>query len=207
MPKQTYALEAGGEKRLEISWKLFWKEVTLILDGRPLGVIPDQKALAAGQEFRLPDGSGLKVQLVSKFSGTELQVLRNGKPLPGSSSDPGSKLKLAYGMVYFIAGLYLLLGFVVLLFNLDFLRELGIGWGSIIYGLLFFALGFFVQRKSNLALILAILLFALDGILAFFLVALQGNSPSIGGLMVRIFLLIPMIQGVGAIKQLKQEAG
>ncbi|MEZ4467500.1 MAG: hypothetical protein R3F43_24415 [bacterium] len=54
-------------------------------DGRPLGVIPDSKALKAGSDFALPDGSTLTVKLKTGFQ-TELQVMRDGKPLPGSGA-------------------------------------------------------------------------------------------------------------------------
>jgi hypothetical protein len=203
MPKQSFALETGGEKRLEISWKGLYKDVTVSLDGNSVGIIPNQKALSAGQEFRLIDGSTIKVQLVSKLISTEMQVLRNGQPLPGSSSDPQARLKTAYGVVYFIAGLNLVLGFVSFLFNVEFLQQIGIGFSSIVSGLVFLVLGFFVQRKSTIALILAIILFALDGILGVVLAASQGYNPGAGGIIARIFLLIPMVQGVGAIKAVK----
>jgi len=203
MPKQSFALEEGGEKRLEVSWKGVYKDVTISLDGSSVGVIPDQKALSAGQEFRLLDGSTLKVQLVSKLMATELQVLRNGQPLPGSSSDPQARLKNAYYMGSFVARLNLVLGFVSFLFNVEFLQQIGIGLGSVIFGLVFLALGFFVQRKSIVALILAIVIFALDGILGIVFAAFQGSNPGSGGLIARIFLIIPMVQGVGAIKALK----
>jgi len=205
MPKQSFALEVGGEKRLEVSWKGLYKDVTISLDGNSVGVIPNQKALSAGQEFRLIDGSTIKVQLVSKLMSTELQVLRNGQPLPGSLSDPQTRLKNAYAMVYFVAGLNLVLGFASFLFNVEFLQQIGIGFGSIIFGLVFLVLGFFVQRKSAVALILAIVVFALDGILGVFLAASQGYNPGAGGIIARIFLLIPMVQGVGAIKALKSK--
>jgi len=206
MPKQSFALEAGGEKRLEISWKGMYKDVTVSLDGNSIGVIPNQKALSAGQEFRLVDSSTIKVQLVNKFMSAELQVFRNGQPIPGSASDPQTKLKNAYGMVYFVAGLNLVLGFISFLFNVEFLQQIGIGFGSILFGLVFLALGFFVQRKSSVALILAIVIFALDGIVGVFFAASQGYNPGSGGIIARLFLLIPMVQGLGAIKTLKNKS-
>lgn len=39
MAKQTYALEPGGPKRLEISWKYGFKDTTITFDGAPVGVI------------------------------------------------------------------------------------------------------------------------------------------------------------------------
>ncbi len=206
MAKQSFALEAGGPKRLVISWKGIYKEVNVSLDGTRLGIIPNQKALSAGQEFRLADGSTIKVQLVSKVYGSELRVLRNGQPLPGSASDPQTRLKNAYRMVYFVAGLNLVLGLVSFLFNVEFLLEIGIGFASILFGLVFLALGFFVQKKSLFALFVAIVIFALDGIGGLFLSVAAGYNPSVGGLIARVILLIPMIQGVGAIKALKSSS-
>ncbi len=206
MPKQLYALEPGGKKRLELSWNAFWKDFTVSLDGKPVGVIPDQKALTKGQEMTLRDGSTLKVQLVTQFAGAELRVLRDGRPLPGSGSDPETRFKNAYIMVYLLAGLNLVLGTLALLFQVALLQELGIGLGSIIFGLILLVLGFFTQRKSMIALILAIVIFAVDGIAGFVMAASQGYPSSASGMVVRIFLLIPMIQGVKAMKELRQAA-
>ena len=91
------------------------------------------------------------------------------------------------------------LGLISFLFNVELLQQIGIGFGSILFGLVFLALGFFVQRKSSVALILAIVIFALDGIVGVFLAASQGYNPSSGGIVARIFLLMPMVQGLGAI--------
>lgn len=203
MPQRTYALEKDGPKRLEISWKGLWKNLTIRLDGNTVGTIPGQKELSAGQEFHLPDGSTLKVQLVTvkKFSAAELQVLRNGQPLPGSASNPETKIKGAYGVVFFIAGLNIVLGIAVL-FQIEFLQQIGIGFYPIIYGLVFLVLGFFVKRNSMVALIIAIAIFALDSILSFVYAASQG-SPLLAAF-ARFFLIIPMIQGIGAIKAIKR---
>ena len=203
MPTQRYALENGGAKRLEISWKGLWKNLAIKLDGNVVGTIAGQKELKAGQDLELPDGSVLHVQLVQKFSSTELQILRDGEPLPGSASDPMQRLKTAYGMVFFVAGLNIVLGVIAGLFQVEFLYAIGIGWGSVVFGVIFLVLGFFVKRESMVALILAIVTFALDGILGFFLAAQQGATPT-GGIIARIFLLIPMVQGVGAIRAIKQ---
>ena len=59
MPTQRYALESGGDKRLEVSWKGFWKNLTVKLDGNVIGTVAGQKELKAGQGFELPDGSVL----------------------------------------------------------------------------------------------------------------------------------------------------
>ncbi|MFN2110692.1 MAG: hypothetical protein ACK2UI_13590 [Anaerolineae bacterium] len=200
MAKLTYALEPGGSKRLEISWKGMYKDFMVKLDDEVIGELSGQKELKAGRQFALPDGSSLSVQLVQKLYSAELQILRNGQPLPGSSSDPENRLKNAYGMVFFVAGLNLFLGLIAWLFQVEFLQDIGIGFYSIIFGLVFLVLGFFVKRRSALALILAIAIFALDALLGL----LAGGASYATGLVVRVILIIPMVQGVGAIRALKQ---
>ena len=203
MPKQSYALEAGGKKRLELFWKGMFNNLNVVLDGQSIGVIPNQKALSQGQTFELEDGSTLKVQLVRSLMATEVQVLREGEPLPGSASDSQSRYKNAYLIVYFIAGLNLLLGVLASLFNVALLQQLGIGFGSILLGFVYLVLGFFVQKKSSLALILAIVLFAADSLFGVVMTVLEGGSPGFAGLIMRVVLLIPMFQGVPAVKALK----
>jgi hypothetical protein len=207
MPKQSYALEPNGPKRLQISWGTFWKNITVTLDGSLIGTIPDQKALRQGRQFTLPDGSTLSVQFSQNLAGAELRVLRNGQPLPGSASDPESRLKVAAGVIFFVTGLNILLGLIAVFFQVDFLLQLGLGWFSVIFGLVFLFLGIFTQRRSQVALIIAIVLFGLDGLLGIVGAVMAGYAPSIPGLFMRILLLIPMIQGVSAIKQLKQQEG
>ena len=157
MAKQTYALEPGGPKRLEISWKYGFKDTTITFDGAPVGVINDQKSLRAGQEFSLTDGSKIKVMLVSNLAGTEVQVMRNGLPLPGSASDPESRVKVAAGIIYFVAGLNILLGLLAMFIDSDFIVGLGVSWYNLFFGLFFLVMGLLVgKKKSKVALVLAI---------------------------------------------------
>lgn len=202
MAKQSYALEAGGPKRLHVTWNGIYRDIAVKLDDRTLGTIPDQKALVKGQEFRLPDGSKLHVQLVSTFMTAELRVLRNGQPLPGSASDPAARLRNAYLLIYVVGAFNAVLGLVALVFNVQFLRDVGIGLASFLFGLIFLALGFLVQKKSLFALIVAIVLFVIDGLSTLMFAAAGGSAP-VTGLFVRIILLVPMIQGVSAIRALK----
>ena len=202
MPKRAFALEEAGGKRLEVSWKGIYqyKDITVLLDGTQIGLIPDQKSLLAGQEFSLVDGSTIKIQLVPKFTETELQVLRNGQPIPGSASDPQTRLKNAYQSVYIVATLNIVFGLIAVLFNPEFLHWVAIGSSSILFGLAFLPLGFFIQRKSILALVLAIIIMIADGLVGFHLAVLQGYDPGGGVFMARIFFLVPLFLGFSAIK-------
>ncbi|MGC9396952.1 MAG: hypothetical protein ACP5J4_19070 [Anaerolineae bacterium] len=204
MAKLTYALEPGEPKRLELSWRGMYKDFTVKLDDEVVGELSGQKELKAERQFALPDGSSLSVQLVQKFSGAELQVLHDGKPLLGSSSDPESRLRNAYGMVFFVAGLNIVLGLIATLFQIEFLQSIGIGFFSIIFGLVFLVLGFLVRKSSMIALILTIGIFALDGILGVVFSVMAGVAPGVSGLLARVFMIIPMIQGIPAIRDLRR---
>lgn len=204
MQKLTYALERGGPKRLEVSWKAMWKDFTVKVDDRVVGTVSDPKQLREGKQFKLKDGSKLSVRLRNKFSGVDLEILRDGQPLPGTSADPAARHRNAYGVVFFIAVLNTLLGMSAVLFQLPFLETLGVGFPSAIFGLVFLILGFFVKGKSQLALILAIVVFVVDGILGIVFATTAGVTPSSGGILARILLIIPMIQGIPAIRALKQ---
>ena len=199
MPKRKYAFERNGEKQLEISWGGFWKNTEVRVGGNLLGTIPTQKELLAGKVFQLPDGSSLKVHLAKTWLSNDLQVLRNDKPLPGSSSDPATRLLQAYSAIYFIAGLNIVLGLLALIFRTEFLETLGFGIVSIVVGVVFLVLGFFTQRGSLVALIIALALYALDSLL----VLTAGFST---GIFLRIALIAVMSQGIGAIKDMKKDA-
>ena len=204
MAKQSFALEPGGPKRLEITWGGIYRNVAVKLDDRVLGTIPDQKALTKGQDFRLPDGSKLRVQLVSSLLTAELRVLRNGQPLPGSPSDPAARLRNAYLLIYVVGGFNAVLGVVAALVQVEYLQRMGLGLASVLFGLIFVGLGLLVQQKKSLfALIMAIVLFVMDGLAAVALAASAGASAPLTGIFIRILLLIPMFQGIGAIKTLK----
>ncbi|KFE69160.1 hypothetical protein [Hyalangium minutum] len=190
MAKKTFALEPGGPKRLEVSWGMFWKNFTVTLDGKQVGTVEGgQKELKKGVEFRLPDGSDLRVQLVSGALNVELQVTRNGAALPGSASDPAQRVQSAAYLLYFFAGLNTLLGVVAMLIDNEVLDRLGMGLGSIIFGAIVATLGFFTSRHSRVAPMLAIVLYVADTLYTFVAsVEAGGRSPG-AGIIVRVWVI------------------
>ena len=101
----------------------------------------------------------------------------------------------------------LLLCVLSLLIKSEFLQTLSYWPVSIAFGLTFLVLGFLIQRRSSVALILAIVIFALDGLLGIYLAIAGGAQTFVGGLRVGVRLLIPMVEGVGAVKALKAKEG
>jgi hypothetical protein len=183
-----------------------WKEINVKLDGYVIGTMANSKELKQGRQFTLPDNSVLTVQMASRAMSPELQVLRNGHPLPGSDSDPGKRLSVAYAIIFFIAGLNIVLGLIAVLTESGFLTErIGIDWTTIVFGMVFLLLGFLVRGRSVVALAVAVVLFIASGIWSFVVISqtMTRGTPPIGGIVMRIFLLIPMIQGFGALRELK----
>src|SRR6266446_5330584 len=175
MAQKKLSLEAGGPQRLEVSWRGGFKDLSISLDGQSVASFEGPKELKEPQPVSLPDGSTLEVQVASVFVIPELRLTRDGEPIPGSASDPATRHTGAWGMVLAVAILNVAIGLLVELFDLTSMRAIGAGWGSLLSGLVYGVLAFFVRRKSLVALGLAVGLVILDGI--FVLVAGGAGRP------------------------------
>ena len=118
---------------------------------------------------------------------------------------PEARHRSAYRIVFWIAALNITLGLIAALFRVAFLQSMGIGLFSALVGLVLLVLGCFARRRSVAALVLAIALFALDGLAGILLPLLtEADWPAlIAGLVGRIVLIVPMVRGVGAIRTLE----
>lgn len=203
MPNQKYALERNGPKRLEISWGGFWKDFTAKVDGQVVGTWTKDE-LNSGKEVTLPDGSTLKVHLRRVGLGQELQLLRNGQPLPGSGSDPVQLVKTAAGVVYFLAAAQAVLGVVAIVGDVQLLIDLGMGIPSIIIGVILGVLGFFTMQRSRIALGLAMALYTLGFVLTIATGVEAGRAPT-GGIIVYIIFISAMFRGFKAMGTLQAQ--
>ena len=205
MPTKTFALDKGGPERLELEWQGNFKNVEVRLDGVLLGSFENAKELKAGGTYPLEDGSTLEVKLATTALFPELTLTRNGVALPGSAADPEQRVKAAAGMIYFVAGFNVLLGLVAAAFNVQFLQSIGVGLGSVLEGAIYGGLGYFVGQRSTFALGLAVGLFVIDGILLLVGSGSGSAPPPVGGLVARVFFLVPMVMGFPALRALKDE--
>jgi len=205
MPRQTYALETGGPRRLEIRWWGFWRDLKITLDGEPVGALDDPQQLRSGREFILPDGSKLHVQLFQKSTLLELRVVHNGRLLSGVSPNRAVRIRVACIALYFIAGFNLLLGGLGAI-GVETIRAAGIGWFNLAYGLVFLLLAFFTMRHSLLAIVLAVVIYALEG-LATICLSAQGGNADITGILItgRLFLLMAIIPAIGALRSKEEQ--
>jgi hypothetical protein len=203
MSKKALSLEQGAPPRVELEWGLSWKNMRVRFDGAELGVIADQNALKEGRDFDLPDGHRLRVRLVKNFPTVELQVTRDGVPLPGSGSDPAEHIKHATHVLYFIAGLNVLLGVIAGAFPVAILAKLGIGWANVVEGIVYAGLGYGTSKRSAVALGLGMGLFGLDTV--FVIAGSFGSSSSpVGGLLMRAVLFVPLVKGLRGMTDLRR---
>ena len=192
MPKKSHPLGPGST--VELEWRGMWKDFTVRVDGRELGRMEGQRQLSQGASWKLDDGAMLEVKLDTGIGGGGLKVSRNGVPLPGTAADPKTALKSAAGVVFFIAGLNLVLGLVAELGQVEMLLAIGLGWIAVAIGVVFAGLGFATLRGSLVALWIAIVLFGIDALLGIYATIEAGGTPPIGGLVFRVFLIVAMVK-------------
>jgi hypothetical protein len=204
MPTQQFAIERNGPKRIEVSWKGMWNEFTVKFDGAVAGSATKDE-LNAGKELTLSDGSTFKVHLRKAGMSTELALLRNGVPLPGSAADPVTLSKTAAGIVYFIAALNVLVGVIAMAGQVEILLQAGFGIGSIVVGVLFGVLGFFTMQRSRIALGIAMAIYGLDGLASLAMGVVAGGRPGVGGIVMHVVLLMAMWRGFKAMGALKEQ--
>jgi len=203
MPRIKYALEKGQPKRLEISWKGNWKEFTIRLDGEVIGSIDSLEQLKAGQEFLLKDGSCLKVWVEGRSMFSLPKVSKDGQPLHPSGLEPTQRLSNAYRLIFIIGGLNLAIG-VLLFFRIGLVTPSPIGLRAFVAGVVFLLLGFFVMRKSMVALAVAMGILGLDVILSIVFPPALPRCALIAVFIFKVFILLGVAQGIGAVKALRQ---
>jgi hypothetical protein len=182
MPSKSYALDKGGPKRVNISWTQGWGETYIYLDGEMICHIESIDVLCNGLEIPLTGGSILTVRLVKKIPVSVLQVFFDGKALPGSSSDPELRLKLAYGTIFFLGLINLFFGTISININSTVLNVSGISSFSILYGLVFLVSGYLVRERSLIALYIAIGVLIFDTITGAAVEIVEGHGLGMSGI-------------------------
>jgi len=205
MPKKQFILEENGRHTLELTWDSMWRNFTIHFDGAPIDKIEgSSKGMRTGKTITLPDDSELSVKLKQNILAAELEVLRNGYPLPGSATHPRQKLTQAYTIIFIIGALNLLLGLAGLVSTAEWVLLISAGWITAVFGLFILFLGWLVRAKQSLpALITAIFMYVADGLLGVTAVIVSGSAPGVGGLIVRVLFIVGMAQGIKALNEIK----
>jgi len=204
-----------------------WKNITIWINGSLIGSIANSKELKEGREFPLDDGSVLKVQYFYKNIFSDWIIEIDGHPVPGTSAHPLERLKICCFILLLIACFSLIVGSVVLLGSANILKDktiqlfyfilggtffimkLGPNLGPLIWGSVYLVLTFFVWRRSQVALGIAIGAFILDAFADLLNPAFYHQTLHVYVLLSIVFLLrlglaAILFRGFSAIKALKR---
>jgi hypothetical protein len=117
---------------------------------------------------------------------------------------------LAMGILYLYGAFNIIIGLIPLLFDVQWLKDMGIGIIQVIAGLVFVVLGYLVSKKSLMALSLSILIVFGDLALLVYRVvtnwsAVEGILAGVViGIVIHIWILGGLFSGVKGIRQLKK---
>ena len=81
MAIRRFAFEPGGPARLEISWKLGFRNIRILLDGAEILSVPFATGLGSGAAFTFGDGAVLRVKIANAFW-PDIVASLDDRPLP-----------------------------------------------------------------------------------------------------------------------------
>jgi len=200
MPKFKFALAEDGPKELEVETWLFLRKAVVRFRGETVVEVPSKEALLRGASGRLPDESEISIRWTSGvFAGLEL--LRNGVPVPGSSTDPAQRIRVARNIFAFIGTVTSLMGLALL--ATDFAGAIG----TLLEGALFLGAAFGTHRQSKPVLIAGTALLALDTLIAV-VDRLSIGGPAmagglVGALVMRTFFFVVLARAIRAFDALR----
>jgi hypothetical protein len=199
MPEMRFPFEQGTPNRVAVSWGLFWRNIRVVADDREVGRFGSRQEFEKGRSFTLHDGSELHVAMRTSGMNPAVTVTRNGQVLPDSGYH---HVKTSYEIMYFVGGISIAAGLAASVFDVAWLLELGVSWGTALVGALYIGLGFLVAKfRSRVALGVGMVLFALDVIAGLAMTQTDGHSPAIGGLVFKGVLLMSMWRGMKVLGQ------
>ncbi len=205
MPTKAYFLDQEKTESVVITWGFNWKNVRFSHSGNFVGVIANKVDLKKGQNFNLSDSIELSIKLKGEWN-PELELLLNGKEIPGSPTDPDVQLRQTFKAAIGLGIFNVVIGLLSSILNTSFLTNFGIGIGSIVFGLIIIALSYGIKKRSRVALGSVIALFILDIISTFFFLTDTDANPT-SGIILKVFIIMFLFKGFSAIKKLNEENG
>ncbi|SFQ51180.1 hypothetical protein [Hymenobacter arizonensis] len=206
MPSKNFYLNDAQSEVLTAKWGLFFRKFEILYNGDSLGMVPNLNSQPNGTRYPLPDGRVVTAQLVRSQGLQQLQLLIDKQPVPGSATHPIEQLKAAWYTLLVVGVLNVIIGLIADMFQVDFLQQIGVGWGSAVEGVIYLALGWFGHnRRSAPAFTAAFALLVVEGVAGFAMGIGSGNSPGIGGIFLRFFICVMVFRGIKAAKQLRSE--
>ena len=207
MPSKTYYLDDAHTDIITAKWGFFlYNNFAVSYAGQELAATDPHAKIAKGRHYPLPDGRVFSAQLKENTYPQQLELLIDGQPVPGSGTHPREQMKQAWYLLLVLGVLNIGLGLLTEFGQLNALRELGLGWGSLVEGLAFVALGWLGYfRYSVPAFTVAFVLLILDGVVSIGSAVATSHSPALGGLFMRVLFCLIVFRGMQAARQLRNE--
>lgn len=208
MPTKTFYLDEARTDAITASWDFFYRNFNVRYADTALTATDPEAKISKGREYRLPNGRIFSAQLRQNTYPQELELLIDGQPVPGSGTHPHERIKQAWYILLVLGVLNIGLGLFTEIGQVAALQELGLGWGSLVEGVAFVALGWLGHfRRSVPAFTIAFILLVLDGIMSIGSAIASSHSPALGGLFMRLFFCLVVFRGIKAARQLREEQG
>ncbi len=205
MPAERYVLENGDDETLALLWEKGWQNLQVYWQNERIAHLPDRQQLEKGESISLPDGSTLHISLEKSFLSSRLNLKQNETALSPADMPPEMMLGNVYGVLFFIAAFSLLAGIGAAFLDIRLLQSFGVGEWAIHFSLIFFLLGVLVRRRSTIALVIAIGVFVLDGMIETSFALNNGYGFPTMAILFRLILIVWVAQGFEAIRRLKEK--
>jgi hypothetical protein len=199
-----FYLDQERTKKLVVRPRLFWKNTEVLYNNVLLDTIPTKDDLRAGRVYEPEPGMQVRVSLLKQgFSSPEMiDVLVNGKPLPGAASDPDTGINAAFATMLVLGVINGIIG-IISFFNSEGSfagKEMGIG--GLVVGALFCGLGFWLKKsKSAAPIIIAIVVIVADMILTVYFNIQSGTRQMpVMGVGLKVLFIVWLARGLKGVK-------
>lgn len=209
MGHKNYPLYRGEEERVELEWEGRYRNLHVRLDDKLLGIIEDRKAMRKGVHFPIEYGQQLTIRLTG-ITGSQLNVQRNNRALPGSPGDAGTN--------FLTACTFLVLGFIITaiaaayeIVNAPPVTRTFVTIVDTVLVVGVAALTYYACLRNRFAYYGHMLLIAVTTVLQLSLLfQARGNivttySFASGYLAMRIFYYFVMFRGIGSMNEMQRE--
>lgn len=209
--QQDFVIRGDGEKHLSVALDVgnsqHMSNLVLLYEGKNVGYFADATGAKDGLSLDVPDLGKVNIRINSgMFSKPKIFATLNGHILQAAKKAPApgdlnnyqkwdKAVKTGSGVLFFISGISILGSIAAILFEVQFLLEMGMGGITMCAGLIFLGLGFAGREISwggFAALVFALLLYVADTLL---IVAMQMGG---GNMFIRVVFTFLLVQAIYA---------